>query len=257
VLTDVEATSKIYEFWRIDWIPNTKNILGKPVGLLWAAQGIPKDQADPNGDYPVDPSENVLEFIFSNLGKQSGPTLSAGMQAVYGLLALFYGTTVFTGPLRNMLPVDRQVPIRVAMAEWSFNPADLSNVREKCNQFFQKNGWPNLPIEIELTKTDNFFMSCNNTFSTQNKSNYVVKFNFMYATACCSTPPLMQKLIEHLQNLWNFLVNAGIVFKAHWGKMNFMDAAFVQKHYDLEPFKPAVSPLFMNQYLRERLGPLQ
>ena len=37
-----------------------------------------------------------------------------------------------TGPLRNMLPVDRRAPLHVAMAEWSFRPQDTQRVLGEC-----------------------------------------------------------------------------------------------------------------------------
>src|SRR3712207_8063023 len=46
-----------------------------------------------------------------------------------------------------------------SMAEWSFAPADLRRVIKACTAYFKANRWPNLPIEIELTKTDNHLMS--------------------------------------------------------------------------------------------------
>ena len=59
----------------------------------------------------------------------------------------------------------------------------------------------------------------------------------------------------HLHGLWDHLIQAGIPFKAHWGKINFMDPAYVQSHFDLEAFKPFTRPMFLNKYLAERLPP--
>ena len=56
ILPDVDKTSQLYDFWRIDWIPDTDQ------GLLWAAKSIP--EADADGDYPKDESENLLVGIF-------------------------------------------------------------------------------------------------------------------------------------------------------------------------------------------------
>jgi hypothetical protein len=47
----------------------------------------------------------------------------------------------------------------------------------------------------------------------------------------------------------------GIPFKAHWGKINFLDYDFVQHHYQIEAFKPFIRPLFLNNYLTERILP--
>jgi FAD/FMN-containing dehydrogenase len=122
VLTDIAQTSQKYDFWRIDWIPDTDE------GLLWAATSIP--QADPNGDYAADQAENILKSVFNLLDKleSAGPLLDTAMRLVYRGIALTYGETKASGPLRNMLPVDRRAPLHVAMAEWSFNPADLKKV---------------------------------------------------------------------------------------------------------------------------------
>jgi hypothetical protein len=64
---------------------------------------------------------------------------------------------------------------------------------------------------------------------------YIVKFNFMYLTEV------------HLQT-------AGVPFKAHWGKVNFIDPEFVRRKHDFDAFQPLVSPMFMNDYLKERIG---
>ncbi len=77
VLTDVEKTSQLYDFWRIDWIPDTDQ------GLLWAAKSIP--HANANGDYPEDQSENLLIGIFKVLEKikSAGTLLDNAMRLVY------------------------------------------------------------------------------------------------------------------------------------------------------------------------------
>ena len=65
------------------------------------------------------------------------------------MMALTYERGRATGPLRNMLPVDRRAPLRVAMAEWSFRPQDVHRVIGECEEYFGRNGWPNIPTEIE------------------------------------------------------------------------------------------------------------
>jgi len=245
VLSDLESTSQKYEFWRIDWIPDTDK------GLLWAARRVP--QADPDGDYPDDQSENILVAIFRFLDKfeSAGPVLDDAMRLVYAGLALTYGEVKVSGPLRNMLPVDRRAPLHVAMAEWSFNPSDLKRLMQACRDYYRKNGWPNLPIEIELTKTDSYFMSAWNWPGLD----YIVKFNFMYLTDVSETGLEREKIIAHLHGLWDYLMQEGIPFKAHWGKINFLDYDFVQHHYQIEAFKPFIRPLFLNNYLTERILP--
>ena len=245
VLTDVAQTSQRYDFWRIDWIPDTDE------GLLWAATSIP--HADPNGDYPADQAENILKFVFNLLDKleSAGPLLDTAMRVIYSGIARTYGEVKVSGPLRNMLPVDRRVPLHVAMAEWSFNPADLDHVLEHCREYYRHNGWPNLPIEIELTKTDRYFMSPWNWPGLE----YIVKFNFMYLTDVSGTAAEKEAILTHLRGLWDHLRQAGIPFKVHWGKINFMDAEFVRAHYQFDQFEPFIRSLFLNPYLTERLNP--
>jgi hypothetical protein len=243
VLTDLAQTSRTYDFWRIDWIPDTD------LGLLWAANKI--STADPLGDYPVDRSENILEFIFKALDKLEsvGALLDNSMRLLYSGLVFAYGETKVSGPLRNMLPVDRRAPLWVAMAEWSFNPADLNRLINCCKEYFHQHGWPNLPIEIELTKTDNYYMSPWNWPGLD----YIVKFNFMYLTDVTQTAAEKEAINVHLHGLWDYLIQAGIPFKAHWGKINFMDYKFVNEHYQFDQFKPFIRPMFLNRYLEERL----
>ena len=245
VLGDLAQTSRKYDFWRIDWLPDTDQ------GLLWAATRVP--HADPNGDYPTDEAENILQVLFKVLGEISsaGTLLDNAMRLVYAGLALTYGETKASGPLRNMLPVDRRVPLRVAMAEWSFDPADLNRLMDACRAYFRQQGWPNLPIEIELTKTDDYYMSAWNWPGLD----YIVKFNFMYLTGVSQAAGERTGIEAHLRGLWDHLVQSAIPFKAHWGKINFMDNDFVQAHYEYDRFKPFIRPVFLNGYLAERLNP--
>ena len=245
VLADIGQTSRQYDFWRIDWLPDTD------VGLLWAATRIA--HAEPEGDYPAQQSENLLKILFEALGRieSAGALLDNPMRLVYSGLALTYGVTKASGPLRNMLPVDRHTPLHVAMAEWSFDPADLVRLMACCREYFERHGWPNLPIEIELTKTDDYFMSAWNWPGLD----YILKFNFMYSTDVGKTEGRRGEIMNHLQGLWEHLIQAGIAFKAHWGKINFMDYDFVRERYALDRFKPFIRPLFLNQYLTERLTP--
>lgn len=245
ILSDVNKTSQLYDFWRIDWIPDTDN------GLLWAAKSIP--DADADGDYPKDQSENILVGIFQFLNKMesAGPLLDHAMRMVYAGLTMTYGETKVSGPLRNMLPVDRRAPLHVAMAEWSFNPSDLDRLLQSCRNYYQKNGWPNLPIEIELTKTDHAYMSPWNWPGLD----YIVKFNFMYLTDVSETGPEKDLISTHLNGLWNHLIQDEIPFKAHWGKINFMDYEFVRSHFEFDRFKPFITPILLNPYLMKRLLP--
>ena len=245
VLGDIAQTSDRYNFWRVDWIPDTES------GLLWAATRIPP--GDPQGDYPDDQSENILMALFNVLDRieSAGPLLDNAMRLIYAGLELTYGQIHVSGPLRNMLPVDRRAPLHVAMAEWSFNPADLEAVLACCRDYYRHNGWPNLPIEIELTKTDSYFMSPWNWPGLS----YIVKFNFMYLTDISGTTAEKEAIIAHLRGLWEWLLEKKIPFKSHWAKINFIDPAFAARQHEVEQFKPFIRSLFLNPYLVERIDP--
>jgi hypothetical protein len=149
-----------------------------------------------------------------------------------------------------MLPVDRRAPIRVAMAEWSFRPEDVHTVLGECRQYFDDHGWPNIPTEIELTRIDGSLMSAWNWDGLP----YIVKLNFMYLTEICSKPGEKEAIYSHLRGLWKHFQDAGIPFKAHWGKVNFIDPDFVRENHGFDSFRPLIAPIFMNDYLRERIG---
>jgi hypothetical protein len=76
----------------------------------------------------------------------------------------------------------------------------------------------------------------------------------MYLTDICTTPEAQAGIYSHLRGLWNHFRAAGIPFKAHWGKINFIDPAFVRENHHFEEFRELVSPRFVNAYLAERLG---
>jgi FAD/FMN-containing dehydrogenase len=246
VLSDLEATSARYDFWRVNWMQKSDK------ALLWAATRIPAGESDPGGDYPSDRSEQVLDFVFQALDKISdtGPLLTGPLDVLYNVLALAYGQKRFKGPLRNMLPVDRRAPLRVAMAEWSFRPQDLHLVLGECRDYFDDHGWPNIPTEIELTRTDEAMMSP----WSWDGLDYVVKLNFMYLTEVCTKPGEKEGIHVHLRGLWDHFRRAEIPFKAHWGKVNFIDPEFAAANHRLDEFSPLVSPIFVNDYLAARIG---
>lgn len=257
VLSDLDATVAKYDFWRIDWLPKSQN------GLFWGAKEVPGAQSSPTGDYPTDRAEQVLELVSKTLERMrathpkariftAGPLLTETLEIVYHLLSIMYWSSPVSGPLRNMIPVDRNAPLHVAMAEWSFAPADLDRVRAACEDYFDRERWPNLPIEIELTPVDPNLMSPWNW----EKLPYIVKFNFMYLTELCPEPADKAAIYDHLRGLWDHLKAAKVPFKAHWGKINFIDPEFVELNHDLDAFRPLISPMFMNDYLTERLGPV-
>lgn len=248
VLADLDATSATYDFWRVNWVPKSDK------ALLWAAKAIPREQSKPDGDYPTDASEQVLDFVFGVLDKldDTGPLLTGVLELVYDVMALAYKEAHAKGPLRTMLPVDRRAPLHVAMAEWSFRPVDVHRVLGACEAYFDRAGWPNIPTEIELTRVDDGLMSAWRWDDVP----YVVKFNFMYLTEVCRSAGDKAAIHAHLRGLWKHLGDAGIPFKAHWGKINFIDPAFAQRNHRLDAFRPLIAPMFMNDYLAERIGTL-
>jgi FAD/FMN-containing dehydrogenase len=248
VLADLDATSAKYDFWRVNWMPKSEK------ALLWAATAVPREQSKPDGDYPIDRPEHVLDVAFKVLDKltDTGPVLTGVLELVYDVLEFTYTDTQATGPLRNMLPVDRRAPLHVAMAEWSFRPQDVDRVLGECRRYFDRQGWPNIPTEIELTRTDGSLMSAWNWEGLP----YIVKFNFMYLTEVCTEPGEKEAIYAHLRGLWESLEAASIPFKAHWGKINFIDPEFVRRNHRFDAFRPLISPMFVNDYLAERIGPL-
>jgi FAD/FMN-containing dehydrogenase len=246
VLADLDATSATYDFWRVNWAPRSER------ALLWAATAVPRERSKPDGDYDTDRSEQVLDVVCKVLDKLTGtgPLLTAPLELVYDVMTLTYKESHATGPLRNMLPVDRRAPLRVAMAEWSFRPEDVHTVLGECRQYFDERGWPNIPTEIELTRVDGSLMSA---WSWEGLP-YIVKFNFMYLTEVCTKPGEKEQIYAHLRGLWEHLESVGVPFKAHWGKLNFIDPDFVRQNHGFDAFRPLISPIFMNDYLRERIG---
>lgn len=247
VFADLDATSAEYDFWRVNWLAKSDK------ALLWAAKQVPKEQSKPDGDYPTDQAEHVLDAVFGVIDKiaDTGPLLTRFLEIVYDVMALTYKDAHHTGPLRNMLPVDRRAPLHVAMAEWSFRPQDVDRVVGECEEYFGEHGWPNIPTEIELTRTDGALMSAWNWDGLD----YIVKFNWMYLTEICKSPGEKQQIYDHLRGLWAHLRAAGVPFKAHWGKVNFIDPEFVRRNHGFDAFRPLISPIFMNDYLEQRLGP--
>jgi FAD/FMN-containing dehydrogenase len=248
VLTDMDATSAQYDFWRINWAPKSRK------ALLWAATAVDPSTSKPDGDYPTDRDEQILDFLFKAFDEldDTGPLLTLAQELVYDAMVLTYGKNKATGPLRNMLPVDRRAPIKVAMAEWSFRPEDVWKVIGECEEYFRHNRWPNVPTEIEPTRVDGNLMSPWNWEGLD----YIVKFNFMYLVDICNTDAEKQAIYDHLEGLWRHLESASIPFKAHWGKINFIDPDFVRRNHGFDAFKPLVCPLLVNDYIAERIGPL-
>ena len=246
VLDNLDAMNAQYDFWRIEWLPDNDD-----VGNFWWAKRTP-GQGNPNGDYPPDKIEGLLRQVisFDDKAFSGGPLLDPMLKAAYGMMITAYQPTTANGPMRNMIPVDRLAPIKVAMAEWSFAPADLTRAMDCCRSYFSAKGWPNLSIEIQCSLKDDYWMSAWNWPGVP--ESYIVKLNFQYITDSLSADEKAQ-MTTHLKGLWDALDAAGILFKAHWGKMNFLDPKRIAALYQPEHFMPLVKPLFLNDYLKARL----
>ena len=57
VLIDLDATSRRYDFWRVNWMPKSR------YALLWAATAVPRGESRDDGDYAPDQTEQILEFV--------------------------------------------------------------------------------------------------------------------------------------------------------------------------------------------------
>lgn len=245
VLSDPWATARQHPFWRFEWIPDTDH------GLFWFADPIDGSGVDPDGDYPADKAEGLLKLIerVDEKALKGGPFLNPLLRATYALMAATYGEVTAKGPMRHMIPCDRLAPVRVAQAEWGFEPADIGRVMDLCRDYFGKTHWPNTPIEIELCKCDPYAMSPWNWGDRP----AIVKFNFQYLTDYL-TDADKAAMTAHLRGLWQALRDAEILFKAHWGKINFLDHDFVRTRYGLDEFAPVIQPLFLNAAMKTVLA---
>lgn len=243
VLNDLDATCAAHEFWRIEWLPNDQ---GK--GLFWSAHQTSKK--NPNGKYKKDEAQKLLMAVAQIIQetRHNGAFLNRELEITYSVLTVLYTKSTASGPMRNIIPCDRDTQMRVAMAEWSFCKADLHCVMAICRLYFNGNKWPNLPIEIECTKTDAYFMS---PWKCADEP-FIVKLNFQYLTDFLSKAEKVE-IVDHLRGLWDALKAAGVPFKAHWGKINFLTPADTAKMYDVASFFPFMADMFTNAYLRTRL----
>lgn len=244
ILKHIPETNEKYDFWRVDWIPESDK------ALMWNAKQIPPNPKYKNTDYKVDESETILQWVNKMKGHFSkGPFFDVTDKVVYNLLTTFYQNINVSGTMRHMIPVDRKAPIKVAMAEWSFDPNEVCKIKDLCRAYFKHTHWPNLPIEIELTKVDSYLMSPWNWEGLE--TDYIVKFNFMYLTDELDSKG-KQQMFQHLKGLWDKFIEEGVRFKAHWGKINFMDPDFVASRYKLDEFQPYIVNRFVNDYLAVR-----
>ena len=242
ILGDVAKTCDTYDFWRIEWVPTMD------WGLLWFANQI-EGKGEPVQSWPPNKDEEALAAFFKQDEAVSGAFMDDKLQAIYAGMKTTFKPTTISGPMRNVIPVDRFAPLRVAMAEWSFDPADLPKLRQVCQTYFEANKWPNLATEIECTKTDGNLMSPWNWPELP----YIIKFNFQYLTDFLTADQKLD-IFTHLEGLWDAIDAAGIPFKAHWGKINFLTPERVKRDYGLDAFMPHVHPFWTNDYIAQRLG---
>ena len=248
IVNDLQAMCDTYEFWRFEWLPQDDKRC-----LRWTA--VPYTPPDPSnppdtGDYPLDTTEALLRELMegNQMIFKSGPFTDKALALAYKAIGWLSQPMGATGPMRNIIPCDRKADLQVTMAEWSFDPKDLPKVLDTCRSYFGANHWPNLPIEIECTKTDQFWMSPWNWPGLD----YIVKLNFQYLTDFLDDAG-KAKIAPHLDGMWKAFEAAGIPFKAHWGKLNSLDPDYVSKNYDAASFMPLVAPMFLNPYLQARL----
>ncbi|WP_152417451.1 FAD-binding protein [Sandarakinorhabdus sp. AAP62] len=244
VLGNLQNTCDTHDFWRIEWLPRNDEKC-----LMWSAKAVAEAPVD--GDYPADQMEALLKHYIKQeeLKNHNGGFLDDALEAVYQGMIPNYQPLAGKGPMRLMIPCDRLAPLRCAMAEWSFNPADLARVQDVCRTYFNAKKWPNLAVEIECTRTDSYLMSPWNWPGLP----YIIKFNFQYLTLYLDDTE-KAAIVTHLNGLWDELNKAGIPFKAHWGKINFLTPHDVATRYQWEAFKPYVHPAFVNPYLSSRFG---
>jgi len=239
VLDDVCKTSTSHEFWRIEWIPNKK------VGLFWSANPILR-QAD--GDYRSDKDEDKLRWLQKVNQKiwRNGPFSNWSLGLIYDVLVALYKRKTASGPMRYIIPCDRRAVLHVAMAEWSFDPADLERAMNACRTYFKKYKWPNMPVEIECTPTDDYMMSAWNWPGLATP--YIMKFNFQYLTDFLDDGE-KRAMVAHLRGLWEHLVAERIPFKAHWGKIHFWSRDTVVRSHDQAAFRSYAHAMFSNPAL--------
>jgi FAD/FMN-containing dehydrogenases len=251
-----------YTIWRFNWIPDSD------YALLWAARQIDTTDPDyvPEGDY-VERYRMPLEMHIYNFIAQltsTDPFCNPILKAVFEIMKVLYENNTedntYYGPLRNMLPVDRFVNQKVycSMAEWAFLPSDIFVVYQLYKNYFKANKWPNLPLEIEYVKCDDYYMSPWNSSKMETGGvPFLVKINMMwYSLGDRREPNFRQTVENHARGLWDILKENNITFKAHWGKINFTTPADVRRLYDWSEFKPFIQPQFLNAYYASRLPSL-
>jgi len=245
-----------YIFWRLNWVPETD------YALVWAAR--PVRFYDKDGDYTKSAKQPIETTILSVVLKcaSQNPYYNEALKAAYTLMAGAYELkpTSVTGPLRNMLPVDRftNKKLYCVMAEWAYHPKLIKEVIAIYTEYFNANQWPNLPMEMEYVKCDDYYMSAWNPEYMGENQGFLVKINLMWynvlrRNATDADVVKFRKEVEnHAEGLWNMLKERNITFKAHWGKVNFKTPSDVETLFDWDSFKGHIQPQLVNSYYETR-----
>ena len=85
---------------------------------------------------------------------------------------------------------------------------------------------------------------------------YIVKFNFMYLTDVCDTAAEKDAIIAHLHGLWDHFRPGRDAVQGALGQDQLHGPGLrARLILSWESFRPFIRPLFINQYLAERLPP--
>lgn len=253
-----------YQFWRFNWLQKSND------ALLWAARTVDTVE-DRNyradGDYVKEYRQPLDMDIYQRLADISSggkPFYNDVIKVTFDAMKILYqknpnGNT-FYGPLRNMIPVDRfaNEDVFCVMAEWAFHPKEAFTIKKLYEEYFEEHEWPNLPVEVEYVKSDEYYMSPWNSkgiLHEGKRTSFLIKFNTMWYALRSERmePEFRSEIEEHAKGLWNKLKENGIAFKAHWGKVNFTTPDDVRNYYEWDKFKPFIQDQFVNNYMNERL----
>ena len=85
---------------------------------------------------------------------------------------------------------------------------------------------------------------------------YIVKFNFMYLTEVCARPARRRRSTPTCAASGSTCSAQAFPSRRTGARSTSSTPQFVRENHDFERFKPLISPIFINDYLTERLGPL-
>lgn len=225
--------NKKYDFWRINYIYDLEKC------LLWCATesdtGIIKKYDDTD--------TNLLNFISKIIYElENRPPNKEETKIIYEKLVSTYGNGKnYYGDLKDMIPRDNGVKLKVSMAEWFFKSSDFQNVLVILKNHLFKDEFF-IPSEIEPIKST--FVKLSPSYSKTNEIFY--KCNFMF-----SEYQNKDDTLNVLRLLWDDLINSGILFRFHYGKIHFGNIDILNKiydHDDIEDFKKNSIDLLKNNY---------